>query len=363
MSITVRANQGNTENQPWGVSTASQKDSADQIKNRNVVDARSLLIGGSTDQRAAQKRSSVRNQAMKLIRDAWKNDEASVTSRKEMDAARAQALEEARTYTDRANFLEKEKQNLMEEYGVDPNSKEQKDLELLEKYQNNISGAAQDSFSDEELDRLRELQNSSFTDYQKKALTLNSAKNNMLSEADRKKSEALLQKQNMTDAKIEQLKSQDMLKAQNAADELEGAAEADIFNMLIQDGKDTIDEKAEENKKKAEEAAEKKEEQEERIDAIQEKKQQQEELAAAISESNAAPEPPTQSVAEENTQKHTQADIIQGEIDTEMLKADTAAQSKQVNNVENAQTHINKLMKKNNLINEDLKGIEIDLNF
>ena len=331
MSITVRANQGNTENQPWGVSTASQKDSADQIKNRNVVDARSLLIGGSTDQRAAQKRSSVRNQAMKLIRDAWKNDEASVTSRKEMDEARAQALEEARTYTDRANFLEKEKQNLMEEYGVDPNSKEQKDLELLEKYQNNISRAAQDSFSDEELNRLRELQNSSFTDYQKKALTLNSAKNNMLSEADRKKSEALLQKQNMTDAKIEQLKSQDMLKAQNAADELEGAAEADIFNMLVQDGKDTIDEKAEENKKKAEEAAEKKEEE--------------------------------QSVAEENTQKHTQADIIQGEIDTEMLKADTAAQSKQVNNVENAQTHINKLMKKNNLINEDLKGIEIDLNF
>lgn len=279
MSITVRANQGNTENQPWGVSTASQKDSADQIKNRNVVDARSLLIGGSTDQRAAQKRSSVRNQAMKLIRDAWKNDEASVTSRKEMDEARAQALEEARTYTDRANFLEKEKQNLMEEYGVDPNSKEKKDLELLEKYQNNISGAAQDSFSDEELDRLRELQNSSFTDYQKKALTLNSAKN----------------------------------------------------NMLVQDGKDTIDEKAEENKKKAEEAAEKKEEE--------------------------------QSVAEENTQKHTQADIIQGEIDTEMLKADTAAQSKQVNNVENAQTHINKLMKKNNLINEDLKGFEIDLNF
>ena len=46
-----------------------------------------------------------------------------------------------------------------------------------------------------------------------------------------------------------------------------------------------------------------------------------------------------------------------------MLKADTAAQSKQVNNVENVQTHINKLMKKNNLINEDLKGIEIDLNF
>ncbi|WP_455719485.1 hypothetical protein [Agathobacter sp.] len=102
--------------------------------------------------------------------------------------------------------------------------------------------------------------------------------------------------------------------------------------MLVQDGRDTIDEKADENKKKAEEAAEKKEEQEERIDAIQEKKQQQE-------------------------------NIIQGEIDTEMLKADTAAQSKQVNNVENAQTHINKLMKKNNLINEDLKGIEIDLNF
>ena len=52
------------------------------------------------------------------------------------------------------------------------------------------------------------------------------------------------------DAKLDQLKSQDMQKAQDAADELLDASDKDAFGMLIQDAVDHIDEKQEEEKRK-----------------------------------------------------------------------------------------------------------------
>ena len=55
--------------------------------------SRMFIIGNTTDEKINQKKNSVRNQAMKLIRDAWKSDNDSVDSRKEMEDARAQALE------------------------------------------------------------------------------------------------------------------------------------------------------------------------------------------------------------------------------------------------------------------------------
>lgn len=61
------------------------------------------------------------------------------------------------------------------DYGVDKDSQEQKDLELLEKYQNNRYGSAEDTFSKEELERLKELQNTPLTEYQEKVLKLNSS--------------------------------------------------------------------------------------------------------------------------------------------------------------------------------------------
>ena len=133
MSLTIRANQGNA----IAADNAGIKknESAEQIKKRNVVDARTLMIGNTTDEKINQKKNSVRNQAMKLIRDAWKSDNDSVDSRKEMEDARAQALEEVRDYESKANDIEKQKKQLMEEYGIDPDSDEKKDLELLEKYQ------------------------------------------------------------------------------------------------------------------------------------------------------------------------------------------------------------------------------------
>ena len=97
---------------------------------------------------------------------------------------------------------------MQEEYGVADGSQEQKDLELLEKYQNNMNGSSYDQFSDEELSRLKELQNAPLTEYQKKVLNLNSMKGQVSVEADRKQFEVNALTASISDATFQNLTGQ-----------------------------------------------------------------------------------------------------------------------------------------------------------
>ena len=56
-------------------------------------------------------------------------------------------------------------------------------------------------------------------------------------------------------------------------------------------------------------------------------------------------------------------EMIEGDLDAEKLQADASFQKQSVTQSEETTQRINQIMKKNHLINEDLKGIEIDVNF
>lgn len=75
-----------------------------------------------------------------------------------------------------------------------------------------MNGSSYDQFSDEELSRLKELQNAPLTEYQKKVLNLNSMKGQVSVEADRKQFEVNALTASISDATLEQLKSRDMEK-------------------------------------------------------------------------------------------------------------------------------------------------------
>ena len=176
------------------------------------------------------------------------------------------------------------------------------------------------------------MQNVPLTDYQKTVLQLNAHKDVILKNKERAEDRVRFLTESASKAKLEQLESQDMQNAQDAADELLDASNKDIFGMLIQDAVDNIDEKQEEEKKKAEEAQEKRDEQQEKIDDRKKDKEEQEK-------------------------------IIEGSVQTDQLQNDVSVNQQNTNNLEEAQQHIQTILKKNNLVNEDLKGIEIDLNF
>ncbi|MDD3239133.1 MAG: hypothetical protein PHW47_03430, partial [Lachnospira sp.] len=65
-------------------------------------------------------------------------DDQALQNIEDMRTAKADKAAEILDLKSKMNNIENEKKNVQEEYGIDPDSQEQKDLELLEKYQNNV---------------------------------------------------------------------------------------------------------------------------------------------------------------------------------------------------------------------------------
>ena len=296
------------------------------------VEARNLNLMTDREKMMDEKRTSARKQAMKLISDAWNNDNKAEDSIKNMSKDKEDIVTRNAELKSKLKDIDASQEALREQYDVDKDSKEQKDLELLIKYQDNRNGISYDKFSKDELDRLKELQSQPLTEYQKKALMTNAKKDAIYTELDRNEMKLLGLTMSINDAKTEQLKSQDMIKASEAADSILEAAEKDIYGNLINEVKDNIDNKIEENKEKAEEAEKKQEEQKEQADAAKDRRKEQ------------------------------QA-ILEGQTEVEKLEMDIATNDEKIGHMEEAQNQVAQIIKKNNLINEDIKGIEIDLNF
>ena len=295
------------------------------------VDGRFLITGSSKEQ-IEKKRKLAQKQAMKLVKDAFSGDQATKQNIEDLKAQKAEKVAEYQEKMQQIGNISAEKDKLRETYGISKDSQEQKDLELLEKYQNNKLGIFSDDFSKEEIDRLKELANEPRTEYQKQVLSLNGKKAALQSDADLMQQQIMVLTQNQSDAKVDQLKSQDMLKAGDAAEEIQKAASDEIVGMVIADAKEKLDKELEEKKEEAEKKTEEKEEQDERIEKAKEERKEDREM-------------------------------IEGDLDAEKLQADASLQKQSVTQSEETTQRINQIMKKNHLINEDLKGIEIDVNF
>lgn len=139
------------------------------------VDGR-FLIAGSSKEQIEKKRKLAQKQAMKLVKDAFSGDQATKQNIEDLKAQKAEKVAEYQEKMQQIGNISAEKDKLRETYGISKDSQEQKDLELLEKYQNNKLGFFSDDFSKEEIDRLKELANEPRTEYQKQVLSLNGKK-------------------------------------------------------------------------------------------------------------------------------------------------------------------------------------------
>ena len=328
MSITIKMNQDNTGIQMSG--TTAGRNKTQDTNTRSTVFAGDLMLGQGNQ--IEQKKQTARRQAMKLITDAWGRDELASQSIKDMEQQKADYVEQMQEAKEHEKTFEKSKKELQEQYGVADDSQEQKDLELLEKFQNYKNGSHDESFTKEDVDRLKELQNLPRTEYQEKALRLNQIAGSMKVTASNANDKLIELTDTIAKAKTDQAKSQDMLKAGSAADDILEASNKEIMGLLIQDGKEHIDKEQEEAQKKAEEQKEKRDEQQERIDEAKQERKEQEEL-------------------------------IKGQAEADSAEQDLSLQRKTTNNVEAAQQNIRNILEDNNLLAEDLKGIKIDFNF
>lgn len=226
----------------------------------------------------AKRRQEAREQAWKVVKNAWDNDQAvdeAIQARRDHYAQMEQLKKES---VETLAGIHDDEKVLQELYGVADDSEEQQDLELLKKEQDLKNNVTRTQLTPEERGRLEEIHKKPLTEYQERALELNERAGNykiQIEDADRQMQDDT---SDIYSIERERLKSNPMLEAQKAADAIEAAANEDIKGMLIQDAMEHIDEKLEEAEEKAEEAMEEKEEREEQLDELKLKRAVQEAL-------------------------------------------------------------------------------------
>ena len=279
-----------------------------------------------------QRKKMAGNQAMKLISDAWNKDIKSQDSIDNLSKLKSKKLDELRDKNKSMSDIEAQKEALMKEYGVTEDSDEMKELELLKKYQNNRMGILTGDFTDEEIEKLKSLQGTTRSDFQAKYLELNDAYNQYQKDCGDLEDDIKVLTANINIQKNDLNASQGMAKAQDAAEAIMDASVKESIALRMQEAKENIDKAAEEEKEKAEKVKEEKEELQERIDKNKERNEEQKKIIEEAAEADKL---------DQNISVKTQ---------------DTTA-------VAEAQKSIDRILKDNNLISDDIKGIEIDLGF
>ena len=178
--------------------------------------------------------------------------------------------------------------------------------------------------NDDERKRYAAIMDEGLTEYQKLALDADNEIRNARIEIDQDKEMIRAYNIAIRDVKLESLKDQSMVKAQKGKDEIMQTASKDVISSLVQEAVQHIDEELEEVKEEAEEKAEKRAEEKEKAAEREEEKKEKE--------------------------------ILEGEAKLERLNSQSVSsdQQGQVN------TEIQSILNKLSLLEDDIKGIEVN---
>lgn len=296
-----------------------------QESTQNDAGKKSIFAGGLNKaiDPILQKKQQAQKQAMKIIGDTWAGDQKiddDIDARKARIKKNWENIGKAK---DELNRISKEREELREKYQVEEGSQEEQDLKLLEKEIDSKKPGSGVHLTKEEREQIEEIKKNGLTEYQTRSLEMKKGGESYETEID--EAEKVIKAENAAIASIrlERLKKDPMVGAQRNAKEIIDAARDEIMGMLIDEGKDHIDEEMEEKKEAAEKAEEKKEEQEEKIEKKDEKKAQEEQFREQIKDS---------------TELMTKSDELMDDV----------------------QRKVKKIMDEMKLLEEDLKGAAVD---
>ena len=336
MKLTIRAFEaGGMVNAP-GQSTEGQ--SAQQ--------GRRQIFGGELNlakDPVAQRRKEAQQAAWNVVKNAWENDKSvdeQVRARREHCAQMERLSQEA---ADALAYLNDNKAALKELYGIADDSGEQRDLKLLEKEQDYKNKVTYEPLTMEEQKELEKIHKKPLTEYQARALELNDQAANwkrQMREYDRQMRDDV---GDIRGIERERLKHNPMLEAQEAAKEIQKAANEEVIGMLMQESKDHVDEKQEEDEEKADAAREEQK--------VREEMQQQIELKRAVQEALIEG---TKEAVDRARAKAKEARTP--DIDMEKI-IDMTAGNSMAEDVGQSLAEIKNSMK---LVEADLKGIKVD---
>ena len=293
-----------------------------------------------------QRQGLAKKQALKVVSDAFGGE-------KKLDAQMQSIKDEIKRLQDEinektANTIENDAKlkELQEEYGIDPDSKENQDLTRLA-FKANYS---KEGLSEEEM--------STMSEYQQKALYYVSKNQQNSLDIDRAKSLQAANVQGYSDMKSERNKSQDMLNAQEAAEEIMEASNGETIALLTQEAVDHVDEEQKEREEEAKEAAEKKKEEKKEEAKKLEKEAMQQEMIENIKE-HAAESQGTSADAKRAVARRERAEA--NHVDAEGVQKTIISDGASIEDTQNAvNTEITNILNKLSLLSSDVKGSAID---
>ncbi len=304
----------------------AQPEKADRLSHgsagKKTIYAGSLLTEFPLRDRIQQRRAQAQERAMKIVGDTWNGDKK---IDEELNRSRERIRELQDSNKDAQNSirdLTAESEALMEAYQVDPDSEEQQELELLKKAQAANHPWAGINFTEEEKEKLAEIRGRELTEYQMRQLQINETVWNYRNTIYRTDMEIAKENAVIRGIRLERLKKDPMLKAQQEADKVMEAAKDEAVGMIVDEAKEHLDEEQEKKEEEAEAVKEKKEEQEEILEKRKDREDELEELMEDM---------PLEDMAD---LKNTQAEI---------------------------QQEIQNVVSKMNLVAEDIKGATVDV--
>ncbi|MCM1039502.1 MAG: hypothetical protein NC434_09275 [Ruminococcus sp.] len=322
-----------------------QNQKNEQLKNGSI---NMNELNGKMDS-ILMRRQRAQKKAMKVVGDAWNAD-------KKIDADignRRNHIEELQSSIDENMAIiadgEAHKEELRKTYGVAADSQEQKDLELMEKWQRSLTLDSQVTLTDEEQARIEELSAGTRTEYQERAMKIDSGMGIYESRIKESQKEMRAEYSAIRAIKQERLKDHTMVDAQKEAEDIVEDANKEIIGMLIGEAKDHVDEEQAEKIEEAKEKAEEKEEQEEKLE---EQRAEKEEQRAQLEIEQAESRETEEVKAEQRKRARQQADLL-GEMQENIVSPSS--------NAAEAQQAIKEMLQKMKLLEEDLKGANVDV--
>lgn len=295
------------------------------------------------------RRQQAQKKAMEFVQNAWDTDCKTDQSIAKYEALAGEQKKEILVNRDRIYECRDRKENLREGYGVEKDSQEQKDLELLERryYPNNGEFADLD-FTKEERERLKELEGRPLTEYQQRCLEIDGEE--QIFKIREGKAESALESYNraVSSIKQERLKQHGMIDAQNNAKKVMEQASEDIQGMMVDEAKDHVDETFEEKREEEEKKAEEKEAEEEKIEL---RKEQKELMEARIDEARAESHEAEEARREQEKDARAEAAFLKDMAEAGMDVAGAG---------DTVKAEIKDMLNKLKLIDADIKGIEVD---
>jgi len=233
-----------------------------------TVFAGDVLGSASLQDRIGKRREMAQKRALKIVNDAWDADrilDDEINVRRERIRELREENEGTLENLKEVNRMERE---LREQFGVEINSEEQKELELMKRRWN-----CDFHPTEEDQERLARIDKKEKTEYQRRALEIHrtaSYYRGMISS-----NNARILKDDMVIHKIrqEKLKHHNMTDAQENAEDVMESVTDEVVNLVVEDAKEKIDQEKEDREEQAGEIEEKREEQEE----IREKRDERDE--------------------------------------------------------------------------------------